>query len=168
MKIACSFVVLMVLASTSSLANAQEPSNIQLSDAQRAALPADVITTDDLAILDGALALLSSESVWNRRDDIVCDDDESSGVRSLYCAVKKSSTEVLGQFNNDRAALQELRNVILEKYDFRRFEHSLKDFNNMADTSLADVQDVLEKAKQRTIDRLREETNPGRPDVRDL
>ena len=37
------------------------------------------VTSDDLRILLRADELLKDESVWNRKDDRECDDDEASG-----------------------------------------------------------------------------------------
>jgi hypothetical protein len=47
-------------------------------------------TTEDLRILQRASELLKDESVWNRRDDRECDDDEATGKRSLFCALQKA------------------------------------------------------------------------------
>jgi hypothetical protein len=44
------------------------------------------VTDDDLRILLRANELLKNESVWNRKDDRVCDDDERTGKRSLFFA----------------------------------------------------------------------------------
>ena len=54
------------------------------------------VTGDDLRILLRADELLKDESVWNRKDDRECDDDEAFGKRSLFCALEKACIEVLG------------------------------------------------------------------------
>jgi hypothetical protein len=144
--------------------NAQVPNNQD--QAQRN--QAESVTAEDVKILNGAITLLSNESAWNRSDDIVCDDDERNDVRSLYCALQKSSVDVLGQYDHDRAALQEVRAVILERTNFRPSAHSLREFNNMPSTTFSDVKGVLEAAQIRVQDRLKALTNPGRPDVQDV
>ena len=54
------------------------------------------VTNDDLRILLKADELLKDESVWNRKDDRECDDDEATGKRSLFCALQKACIDVLG------------------------------------------------------------------------
>ena len=54
------------------------------------------VTNDDLRILLKAEELLKDESVWNRKDDRECDDDEATGKRSLFCALQKACIDVLG------------------------------------------------------------------------
>jgi hypothetical protein len=54
-------------------------------------------TNDDLRILQKAEELLKDESVWNRMDDRECDDDEATGKRSLFCALRKACIDVLGR-----------------------------------------------------------------------
>ena len=41
-----------------------------------------LVINDDLRILLKAEELLKDESVWNRKDDRECDDDEATGNRS--------------------------------------------------------------------------------------
>ena len=50
------------------------------------------VTDDDLRILLKAEELLKDESVWNRKDDRECTDDEATGKRSLFCALQKASS----------------------------------------------------------------------------
>src|SRR5262245_40629952 len=52
------------------------------------------VTNDDLRILLKADELLKDESVWNRKDDRECDDDEATGKRSLFCALQKACIDV--------------------------------------------------------------------------
>src|SRR5262245_43968837 len=67
------------------------------------------VTADDLRILVRADELLKNESLWNRKDDRECSDDESSGKRSLFCALQKACLDVLGAYDHRRVALQEVR-----------------------------------------------------------
>jgi hypothetical protein len=111
------------------------------------------VTTDDLRILEKADGLLKDESAWNRNDDRVCDDDRATGKFSLFCALETASTEVLGEYDHRRAALQEVRFVVEEG---REFEHRLMDFNNLPETRFDDVKQVLRTSAQRVAARLKQ------------
>jgi hypothetical protein len=113
------------------------------------------VTDDDLRILLRANELLKNESVWNRKDDRVCDDDERTGKRSLFCALQKACIEVLGKYEHRRAALQEVRFAVEEATKGRDFEHRLRDFNNLPETRLADVKKVIQVATDRVKVRLK-------------
>src|SRR6478736_6736219 len=67
------------------------------------------VTEADLRILQRADALLNDPASWNRYDDRVCIDDEATGKRSLFCALQKADTEVLGTYEHRNVALQEVR-----------------------------------------------------------
>jgi hypothetical protein len=123
-------------------------------------------TADDLRILRRADALLGDASVWNRHDDRVCDDDEASGKRSLFCALQKADREVLGEYQHRNVALQEVRFAIQDATRdqqtamairaLRRFSlpHRLMDFNNLPETRFEDVKQVLRVASERITARL--------------
>ena len=64
------------------------------------------VTEADLHILQRAEVLLKDPSMWNRHDDRVCDDDEALGKRSLFCALQKADTEVLGSYAHRNVALK--------------------------------------------------------------
>ena len=113
------------------------------------------VTGDDLRILLRANALLKDESVWNRNDDRVCDDDEATGKRSLFCALQKACIEVLGKYDHRRVALQEVRFAVEEATVGRDFEHRLRDFNNLPETRLVDVKKVIQVATDRVKSRLK-------------
>src|SRR5262245_14891536 len=88
-------------------------------------------TADDLRILRRADALLGDASVWNRHDDRVCDDDEASGKRSLFCALQKADKEILGEYQHRNVALQEVRFAIQDATRGRQTElaiHALRRF----------------------------------------
>lgn len=112
------------------------------------------VTVDDTRILARASELLATESAWNRSDDRQCKDDEAAGRRSLFCALQAASVEVLGSYDHRRVALQEVRFAIQEATQGREFEHRLRDYNNLPETSLADVQTVLRIARDRVQARL--------------
>jgi hypothetical protein len=113
------------------------------------------VTPDDLRILLRANELLKDESVWNRNDDRVCDDDEATGKRSLFCALQKACIEVLGKYDHRRVALQEVRFAVEEATVGRDFEHRLRDFNNLPETRLVDVKKVIQVATDRVKSRLK-------------
>lgn len=113
------------------------------------------VTGDDLRILLRASELLKDESVWNRNDDRICDDDEATGKRSLFCTLQKACIEVLGKYDHRRVALQETRFAVEEATAGRDFEHRMRDFNNLAETRLVDVKRVLQVATDRVKSRLK-------------
>src|SRR6185503_8315293 len=106
-------------------------------------------TADDLRILGRADALLGDASVWNRHDDRVCDDDEASGKRSLFCALQKADREILGEYQHRNVALQEVRFVIQDAIRPFSLPHRLMDFNNLPETQFEDVKQVLRVASER-------------------
>lgn len=112
------------------------------------------VTVDDVRILVRTSELLAQEPAWNRSDDRQCQDDEASGRRSLFCALQAASVEVLGRYDHRRVALQEVRFAIQEATRGREFEHRLMEFNNLPETSLADMQAVLKIARERVEARL--------------
>ena len=114
------------------------------------------VTHHDLRILQRAEQLLQEPSQWNRNDDRECGDDEAQNRRSLFCALHKASIDVLGSYQHRRTALQEVRCAVEEATRGRAFEHRLRDFNNLPETQLADVQRVITTAAERVGARLPE------------
>lgn len=118
------------------------------------------VTVKDLQTLERAAALLASESVWNRNDDRRCADDEAMDRRSLFCALQRASADVYGSHDphviadHRRVALQEVRFAVEEATRGRELSHRLMEFNNLPDTTLADVQRVLAHATARVLARL--------------
>lgn len=121
------------------------------------ALPASL---NDLRTLERAAELLSSEAVWNRSDDRQCADDESMNKRSLYCALQRASADSYGSHDptrvadHRRVALQEVRFAVEEATRGRELNHRLMDFNNLPETTFADIQRVLARATERVRARL--------------
>jgi hypothetical protein len=66
--------------------------------------------------------LLRDESVWNRDDDRQCDDDESTGKRSLFCALRKACVDALGVYDHRRVALQEVRFAVEQVTEGKKLE----------------------------------------------
>lgn len=129
--------------------NGLTPSTVDL---EKRDLP---VTEDDLRILNRADELLTDESTWNRSDDRECEDDEASGKRSLFCALQKASTDVLGKYDHRRAALQEVRFAVEAKVgNDDKYTHRLMEFNNQQTTQLSDIKAVLQTAKEKVESRL--------------
>jgi len=112
------------------------------------------VTQEDVQILARAEALLADESMWNRTDDRVCDDDEATGKRSLFCALQRACIDVLGSYDHRRVALQEVRFAVEDATRGRDFEHRLMEFNNLPETQLVDIRKVLQVAEERVRSRL--------------
>jgi len=119
------------------------------------------VSRDDVSILVKAEALLRDESVWNRKDDRECADDEATGKRSLFCALQRACIDVLGTYDHRRVALQEVRFAVEDATRGRDFEHRLRDFNNLPTTTLADVKRVLRVATERVQARLKAQVKQG-------
>ena len=107
------------------------------------------VTEDDFRIISRTKALLQNDQVWNRNDDRECADDESSGKRSLFCALQRATIEVLGEYDHRRVALQEVRFAIEDATRGHDFEHRLRDYNNLPQTKLSDIWRVLDVATER-------------------
>ena len=113
--------------------------------------PAD---DDDLRILHRAVELLRDQSAWNPQDDRVCIDDERNARRSLFCALHQASLDVRGEYDHRRVALQEVRFAIEDATGGQAFEHRLRDYNNLPDTGLAEIRQVLQVAIARVEARV--------------
>ena len=94
------------------------------------------VTQEDVEILIRAEEILADESTWNREDDRICSDDESAGQWSLFCALQKASTEVLGVYDHRRVALQEVRFAIADMTDGREFAHRQRNLMNVLRRSI--------------------------------
>jgi hypothetical protein len=119
------------------------------------------VTNDDLRILLKTDELLKDESVWNRKDDRECEDDEATGKRSLFCALQKACIDVLGAYDHRRVALQEVRFAVEDATRGQEFEHRLRDFNNLPTTRFADIKRVLRVAIDRVNSRLKNKPRAG-------
>ena len=104
-------------------------------------------SSDDSRILQLALQMLQDESRWNRHDDRTC--VEGAERRSLYCALEEATARVVGRFHYRQPALQIVRGVVGEVGQGRIREHRLMDFNNHPETTLHDIQNVLQIATER-------------------
>ncbi len=109
----------------------------------------------DIKILQRALEILDNESVWNKADERVCDDDKTNGSWSMFCALYSASLEVTLKYLHSRPAMTEVRKVIEEVTNNQPFEHRIRDYNNSPETTFKDVREVLEIA----IERLQTKVN---------
>jgi hypothetical protein len=110
------------------------------------------VSIEDLRILDRADQLLASEANWNRKDTRECPSGAST--LSLYCALHAACIEVIGTYDHRRPALQEVRFAIESVSGGREFEHRLMEFNNLPETTFADVKKVLALARANVASRL--------------
>ena len=149
------FLMLVLSITWAKVGSTRSQQNLQLtptnSELERRDQP---VTQEDLRILVNAEALLENGSMWNRNDDRVCDDDEATERRSLFCALQKACIDVLGTYDHRRLALQEVRFAVEDATRGRDFAHRLMDFNNLPETRLADIKGVLPVATERVKSRL--------------
>lgn len=104
----------------------------------------------DVRILRRAAEILHDESAWNRADERVCEDDESNGSWSLFCALYRASLDVTGEYLHRRPAMEAVRWTLQQNADEGQLVHLLRDYNNLPTTTFEDIQAVL----QATIERL--------------
>lgn len=97
-------------------------------------------TAHDLEILKKTDALLSAET-WQKEDDRDCDVDFQENKYSLYCALKKASLDVTGDFNHRSGAMNIVREDIVLLNPLKEYEHRLMDFNN--ENSLTTIKELL-------------------------
>lgn len=103
-------------------------------------------TPEDLAILDGARVLLAGGAAWNHDGDRFCTLEQDSW--NLFCALWRSSWDVLGTYQHRRPALEAVRKAI-EEVSGRDWPHRLQDFNNDPATTFDDIEEVLLLAGER-------------------
>lgn len=110
------------------------------------------VTNEDLLILQRAAEILNDEALWDREDDRIC--EEADTTWSLFCALQKASIEFLGEYQHRRVSLQEVRFAIEDVSGGEAYAHRLMDFNNTR--SYEDVLRVLEIATERVASRLQD------------
>jgi hypothetical protein len=106
----------------------------------------------DLMILDSADARLSDTLVWDRADDRSCAEQDETF--SLFCSLYFGSMDTIGEYQHRRTALQEVRFAIEDATGGREFDHRMRDFNNLPETSFDDVKDIIKTARARVQNRL--------------
>ncbi len=108
------------------------------------------VTSEDLLILQRAAEILNDKAVWDRNDDRICNEEDTTW--SLFCALQKASIEILGEYQHRRISLQEVRFAIEDVSGGEEYAHRLKDFNNTR--SYEEVLRVLVIATERVESRL--------------
>lgn len=104
----------------------------------------------DREIVQRAAAILSSTSVWNRKDNRQCAAGASSW--SIYCAMEAATAEVTGGMDHRRPAMEVVREIVDDRTAGRHYNHRLMDYNNDSTTTLADVQSLFREALERMND----------------
>jgi hypothetical protein len=112
-------------------------------DAQRQMRP----TSDDLAILDRATALIPSAAVWNKNDNREC--APKAEKLSLFCALMQATTEISGGVHYRQPAMQAVREELNRVDPLRIKTHRIMDFNNHPDTKLDEIHALLKRARAR-------------------
>jgi len=107
--------------------------------------PPQPITKHDAAIISRAIELIHDESVWDKKDNRQCSNEKPK--LSLYCALRKASFDVAGEFQHESAAMEEVRGVILELNPNTKFSHILMDFNNDPYVSMSEIHFLLKKVR---------------------
>ena len=110
-------------------------------------------TTDDIRIIQRAMALLSDVKVWNKDDDRNCPPNPQKW--SVFCALMQATQEVSGGVHYRQPALQAVREVVNEVGGTLVNKHRLMDYNNHPDTTLNDIHNMLRVAQTRLAERLR-------------
>jgi hypothetical protein len=98
----------------------------------------------DRQILERAVKIISSEAVWNRKDDRKCPADATTW--SIYCAEEKAMIEVTGGFHHRRPASELVRVIVDERSKGKNYSHRLMDYNNEPSTKLDDVRSLFAEA----------------------
>jgi hypothetical protein len=114
--------------------------------------PQPPITAADLQIVERAQDILASPERWNRNDFQAC----PAGAKTLgiFCAMKRASEEVIGEFDEVAPFMREARQVV----DFiapKQYGARLVDFNNDPATTFADVQAFFRILHNRMSRRLK-------------
>jgi len=104
-------------------------------------------TPDDIKIMNRALDLLSSQSIWNKNDNRICPPNPNKW--SLFCALTQATVEVSGEVHYRQPAHEKVREVLNEVGGDRVKTHRLMDYNNHPDTTLQDVRNLLIEARAR-------------------
>lgn len=110
-------------------------------------------TPDDIKIIQRAISLLPDVKVWNKEDNRMCPPNPQKW--SVFCALMQATEEVSGSIHYRQPALQAVREVVNEVGGSRVGKHRLMDYNNHADTTLADIHNLLRTAQSRLEKRFR-------------
>jgi hypothetical protein len=101
----------------------------------------------DRQILQRAAAIITSDAVWNRKDNRQC--QAGATTWSIYCAEEQATTELTGAFHHRRPALELVRVIVDERSKGKSYNHRLMDYNNDPETKFADMQSLFAEALAR-------------------
>ena len=110
------------------------------------------VDLQDLAILDSVDLRLSDPATWDRADDRKCEPQDETF--SLYCALYFGSIDTIGEYQHRRTALQETRFAIEDATGGREYNHRMMDYNNLPETSFADIKGIIQATRERVQERL--------------
>jgi hypothetical protein len=132
----------------------KDPSNVPAPPT--ATPPAEpVVTKVDLQILKRAREILSAPPKWNRASTQTC--PATAETFGVFCALERAATEVKGAFDFDGVAIDEVRAVISEVAENKKYKARLVDYNNDPATSFEDIQKLFQIAEERLAKRLAEQ-----------
>lgn len=112
------------------------------------------VTTADLTIIRRTKELLQDEDSWHKKDDRDCEDDVQGNRYSLFCALQRASIEVEGAYNHRNAIMQKIRHTIVDLFPNKEWEHRLKDFNNMPETTFSVLKELLHRVENEVLSEL--------------
>ena len=105
-------------------------------------------TTNDVAILESALNLMSSVRNLDRHSDQDCRNDDPD-LASLFCVMWSAIESTMGRYHHGQPARILVHAVVVEKWPDRYSGHRMVDFNNHPATTVDDVRSVLTLALAR-------------------
>ena len=108
----------------------------------------------DLEIITVAINLLKDPTNWHKEDDRRCEDDDENSQWSFFCALKKASVQVMGEYNHRSSVMQLIRHMIEKEHPGKKWEHRFKDYNNMSETTFDDIKRLMHEAKAAIEDKL--------------
>jgi hypothetical protein len=101
----------------------------------------------DRQILQRAMAIITSDAVWNRADNRRC--PAGATTWSIYCAEEQATIEVTGAFHHRRPALELVREIVDERSKGKSYSHRLMDYNNDPQTTFSDLKSLFAEALAR-------------------
>jgi hypothetical protein len=103
-------------------------------------------TSQDVAIIDRAIALLPNVDVWNKNDNRQCPPNQQK--LSMFCALMQATTEISGGIHYRQPALQAVREVVNTVDQSRVKTHRIMDYNNHPSTTLQEIHSLLKSAQE--------------------
>lgn len=116
--------------------------------------PDVLVAESDLRIIRKTKDMLKDRDSWHKNDDRDCEDDIQNNSFSLFCALKSASIEIEGDYNHRNAIMQKIRHTIVKLFPNKKWEHRLRDFNNMPETDFIVLMDLLNRVERDVISEL--------------